>query len=271
MESIASNGITIYFEPEDRATAELIRPTVAKTERILRDRYGVEPARDCRVYIMRSWQRMFFHATPWPLRIYFALVYPYLYPRASRIWSIAGGWAFPMGRRRVTGIKPPDLLKAADQSIGRKIFAPDLDINDKIRHITCHELTHAFTAAARRHMWLYEGIAMRAVDHLVERATVLPNTLRRLDTRIRDVEAGRTRRVDLSSPDALVYAYARGYWLTRYLEDTHPELLKDLLKTRRSRGQLERELTDKLQIDAGCFWPRINAIVLRHFDALLAD
>ena len=265
MQSIASNGITIYFEAEDSPTAEIIRPTVAQTARVLEDRYGVEQPRQCRVYVMRSWQRMFFHAAPLHLKFYFALLYPYLLPRANRIWSIAGGWAFPMGRRRVTGVKPPDLIQTTKRSIGSKIFLPEPDIDEKIRQITCHELTHAFTSKARRHMWLYEGIAMRAVDHVTGTETVRRDTLDTLGSRIRDVQAGRNRRVNLSNPDALIYVYARGYWLTRYLEETNLGLLRDLLQNGHSRRELERELAGELSIDPEGFWPRINAIVLDHF------
>lgn len=265
MQSIASNGITIYFEAQDSPTAELIRPTVAQTARILQDRYGVEQPARCRVYVMRSWQRMFFHAAPFHMKIYFALTYPYLLPRANRIWSIAGGWAFPMGRRRITGVKPAALIQTTQSSIGSKVFLPEPDVAEKIRQITSHELTHAFTAKARRHMWLYEGIAMRAVDHVTGAETVQRDTLDALSSRIRDVTAGRNRRVDLSNPDELIYVYARGYWLTRYLEDTNPGLLRDLLQNGHTRRELERELAGDLGIDPEAFWPRINTIVLEHF------
>jgi hypothetical protein len=115
VESLNDNAVRIYFEPADRSVAERLRPAVARTMDVLREHYGVHPPDDCRLYVMRSWPGMFFHAASWPWRVYVTLTYPYLALRARRIWPIAGGWAFPLGKRQIVGVKPRTFCKPRHQ------------------------------------------------------------------------------------------------------------------------------------------------------------
>ena len=69
----------------------------------------------------------------------------------------------------------------------------------------------------------------------------------------------------MEDEDALVYAYVRGYWLTRYLDDTKPELLRDLLSRKRSRKVLEADLAAAFGTTRDAFWGEIDGTVASHF------
>lgn len=265
MDSLRVNTILVCFDAGDRAVAEQLLPAAARTMQVLEDLYGVEPPGDCRVYVMRSWSRMFFDAANWPWRVYLALIYPLLALRARRIWPIAGGWAFPLGRRQVVGVKPPDLLEAAAASgLGDRVFIPAASMSEKMLHVAAHELTHAATGVIRHHTWLREGLAMRVVDHVAGRPTVKAETVHALAQPDRNMQAGR-RRLNVSDTDAFIYTYVRGYWITRFLDEAHAGLLKDLLAARRSTAQLERCLSAGLGIDRARLWHHLDDLAVEHF------
>lgn len=266
MESVNAEHMTVYFEPGDREAAGQVQAALTRTITVLQERYGIQPPAGCYVYVMRSWQRAFFHAAAGPWKIYLVVAYPYLALRARRIWPLAGGWAFTLGRRQVLGVKPPDLLAAAAESgLGDRIFRPVASRTEKMRHIAAHEFTHTATTIIRPHTWLYEGLAMRVVDHVAGQPTVRPETVKALADRARGSRAGHRRRLDISDPDALVYTYVRGYWLTRYLDEAHPALLRDLLNARRSRARLERDLAAALHLEPGSVWSQLESLAVRHF------
>ena len=66
--------------------------------------------------------------------------------------------------------------------------------------------------------------------------------------------------------DALVYHTVRGYWLTRYLRERQPDLLKRLLSQRRDQKTLAHEIAQGLGIAETTFWQEIDNIVVAHFE-----
>jgi hypothetical protein len=258
------DGLTLYFDPADRDNAEPVRQACEKTLRLNREVWGLDAPDDCRVYIMRSWFRFVFHSAPWPWRILLGVTLPLWAPRTRRMWKFAGGWEQRYGKRRAVGIKPPDLLQLADRSMGERIFIQEEDLTRKVQQIVCHELTHALSSHLMLPTWLKEGLAMVAVDRFVGRATVRPETIESLAKASEGTGPGSYgRRLD---PDSLVQLYVRGYWITRYLDEAWPELLRGLLSSRRSHSELEHKLANALGIDEESFWKRIDPIVVSHFD-----
>ena len=69
----------------------------------------------------------------------------------------------------------------------------------------------------------------------------------------------------MQDPDAAVYLYSRGYWITRYLDDTQPELLRGLFQRRQSQSALETEVAAALGMEREAFWREIDGIVLQRF------
>jgi hypothetical protein len=144
-------------------------------------------------------------------------------------------------------------------------------MDEKVRHITCHELVHAFTAHLKLPMWLNEGLAMVTVDKLHGEPTVQLETIETLDRPPHDAGPGRYRKLTLRDPDAVVYHYVRGYWITRYLDETQPELLRSLLAGRCSHAELEGKVAAALGLSHGELWDRVDRRVASHFKRDMAS
>ncbi len=61
--------------------------------------------------------------------------------------------------------------------------------------------------------------------------------------------------------EGLIYLAVRGYWVTRYLVDTRPALLRKHLARRLPHDVLESTLAAELGVD----WSRIDGVVVSRF------
>ena len=102
---------------------------------------------------------------------------------------------------------------------------------------------------------------MLTVDRFVGSPTVKAETAATL---AHAPDTSRSRRLP-QDPDALVYVYVRGYWLTRYFEETRPGLLKSLLTQRYSRAELENRIAAAYGIEQATFWRSLDETVAANF------
>jgi hypothetical protein len=265
MQEMSINGLTLYFGAEEDDVVELIREACEKSVRLIREHWGLDTPRDCRVYIMTSWLGFVFRSAPWPWKVLLALSMPLWAFRAKRIWPLAGGWEQTYGLRRTVGVKPPRLVQLADRSVGDRVFVEEEGVREKVQSVTCHELTHAFTSHLQLPTWLKEGLAMVTVDRFFEKPTVRRETLEVLERSSGKQRPGGRQKLPVGDPDALVYLYARGYWLTRYVEETRPGLLRDLLSRRRRPDELEDKLAAAYGRRCEEFWDEIDGVLVSHF------
>jgi len=256
-------GLRLFYYPEEHEAAHLIQAACERSVPLICQRWGLPLPEDCRVYVMTSWPAFLFHAAPWLWRGLLALTLPLVARRASTIWPYAGGWALVFGRRRVVGVKPPRLLQTSNTNIGEQIFVAGLDPSDKVQSITCHELTHAFTFHLKLPTWLNEGLATLAMEHYLDRRIVREENLETLAAHPPARSGRGIPRVD--NPQALITVYARGYWLTRFIEETRPELLRDLLSKRRGQKELEEKVASAFGKDRESFWKEIDGDLRSRF------
>lgn len=263
METRTIGGMRLCFDEADRAGADLIGRACERTARMHREQWGLEVPPEMRVYVMTSWLSGTFDAAPALWKALLVVAFPLWAPRARRLWPYAGGWAQRYGRRRTVCVKPPRLVVQSDGSIGRRVFVPEPNVEDKVGRVTCHELTHAYTEHLKRLSWLHEGLAMVAVDHFAGQPTVQPETVEVLARRSTGTRP--TRRLQDRDPDALIYQYVQGYWLTRYFEETRPGLLKELLSGQAPPAEVERRLAAASGLGPDRFWAEIDALVVDRF------
>ena len=265
MQEIQTNGLSIYFDVDERGSADIVQYAVEKSIQILCENWGLDIPEDCRVYVMTSWADFLFHSAPWYWKILLVLTYPLWVFRVKRMWQFAGGWMQRFGKRRAVGVKPPWLIELADRSMGERIFVQEETFEEKVQSVTCHELTHAFAAHLKLPMWLNEGLAMVTVDKFHGAPTVKEDTLKALEHSGKEASLGSYQGVSVRDQDALVYHTVRGYWITRYLLDTRPDLLKSLLNQRHSHEALETKIASSYDMDRGEFWKAIDGILVTHF------
>jgi len=264
VETIPVNDLTLYFDPSEHEAAELVRRACDKSVQLIHACWDLDPPADLRVYVLTSdWLQSTFHSAPWGWRILMSVTLPLWYLRTARLWQVAGGWHQQYGQRQVVGVKTPRLLSRSDHGLGDRVFVREEDVADKIQHITCHELVHAFTAHLKLPVWLNEGLALLTVDRLFDRPTIKCETVEVL--RHAPGKTNDSRRLDLKNPDAVVYLYVRGYWLTRYLEETRPGLLQGLLVRHYSHNELESRIAFAYGREQQAFWREADDTVAAHF------
>jgi hypothetical protein len=265
MDSTPVNGLTLYYDEEGRYALDLVQEACAQGIRIMQDSWQLNTPAECRAYIMTSWQGYFAHAAPGSWKIVLTLIMPLMKNRFDALWEVAGGWEQQFGKSHTFGVKPPHLLKDADRGIGERIFIKEEDMDAKVQQNTCHELTHAFSSHLKLPVWLKEGLAMVSVDKYTAKATVKSETLGMLANGSSESRPGGYRQARITDQDALLYNYARGYWMVRYIDETHPELMPDLLKQRYKNNLLEDKVADAYGIEAELFWQEINEMIVSHF------
>lgn len=265
METLIIDGLILYFDETERDTARLAQDACQQSIELLKKHWGLDTPQEVHVYVMTSWKHFVFHSAPWYLQPLLVLTMPFWYLRIKNLWQVAGGWAQSYGKRRAIGVKPARLLQLADRSLGDRIFVRENSADDKIRHITCHELTHAFTSHLRLPAWLNEGLAMLAVDRLLGRLTIKAETLDVLARMAGSQNVTRIGTITEKNQDAIIALYIRGYWIARYLEEAQPGLLKSLLTRRYRHTALEDKIAAALVMSREAFWSSIDEMIVSHF------
>lgn len=265
MQSKSIAGLRVIYRADDTEAAGIVEEACLRSMQLIADTWGLQVPGDCRVYVMTSWLRFMFDSAPWPWRLLMAVTLPLWFSRIRSLWRYAGGWTQRFGGRTAVGVKPPRLMSTADKSIGERIFLREEDVTQKVRHVTCHELTHAFLAHLRLPSWLNEGLAMVTVDRFFDRPTVRQETLATLTQQSRAGRPQDSARMNLADKDTIIRHYVRGYWIARLLAETDLAFMRDLLRARTSRRELESRIAAKLGVSAKTFWTEVNTIVLSHF------
>ena len=185
---------------------------------------------------------------------------------AAKVQGFANFGTFVYLNSRIKGLVHKSNIKTR-HSEGEMIFVKEPELTKKMQHATCHELTHAFSAHLHLPMWLNEGIAMITVDRFFGHQTVRSDTLNALHQHRYGTPVGEYRDLHRMHKMAAAYHYARGYWITRFLMDTHPGLLRKVLTERHRHRAIVKRFADALGIKAGSFWRQIDARVMEHFGA----
>jgi hypothetical protein len=261
----ATENVTIVFEQEDEETGHILQSVCKATSDILQEKWYLHPPPGTQVHVMRSWMHFPFNASFLPRKILLALTFPFWATRAKKLWAFTGGWTLPYTHRPAVGVKPLSLLQASDRSLGRQIFVDTMDDEQKIKMITCHELTHASTAPLKLPAWLNEGLAMIAVDGYFGYSTVQAETLSSVKNTQPKISPRSYRQLHRADTDALVYLYVRGYWITRFFHQRYLEALRTILSTRRKHSTLLNMLGELLQLNENDFWQRIDDVVVDYF------
>jgi hypothetical protein len=259
------NGVTIAPNPQEQETVQIIEQTCARSLQLAQEMWGLNPPQNCHIHVMTSWWRFFLRAAPWHWKILLVLTFPIWAVRARRTWSYAAAWTQRFGRHVVIGVKPPRILEKSDISIGVRMFVEEKDMSLKLQHVTCHELIHACSAHLRLPMWLNEGIATVAVDHYLGKKTILAETLELLREHQPKTLPATYLQLYHMQGEAIVYHTTRGYWLTRYLFERHPEFIRRLLIKRRSSEEIDRLMAEEMNIEPHVFWREIDDLLADYF------
>lgn len=255
----------LYFDQNEKEAALLLESACVRSQSVIRQVWGLHEPKKCRIYVMTSLLHFIFHSAPWHTAVLWGLLLPLWYLRVRKVSRFCGGWTQRYRDRPAVGVKPPRLIEQADKSIGELIFENEPDPNRKLEHIACHELTHAYSAHLHLPMWLNEGIAMVAVDRYFGKQTVKSSTLNALARFSPKHRNWKYRDLSRMKNEDIAYQYSRGYWITRFLLQRHPDLLQEILSRRQSHRSLEKRVAAALGCSRHSLWHAIDNTVSSHF------
>ncbi len=258
-------GIDLSYAPQESEDARIIAAACERSVHVMQQCWGLRTPEDCRVYVMTSWKQFLFDSAPWPWKAYLILTFPFVARRAQAIWPYAGGWSLQYGRRKVVGVKPLYLIQQGNRNLGEQIFLQNRNLQETVQTVTCHELVHAFTFHLGLPTWLHEGLATLAMEHYLDRHIVRDDTLERLTSQGFAHPHSGTERLQVDRQQALIAQYVRGYWLARYLEETKPELLRDLLSKPVSHTAMKGKIASAFGKDPESFWQGIDMELYTRF------
>ena len=270
MPSKKFENIAVIYDSPDRETASLVGDAVSQTLSLVQTSWGLGAPHRCRIYLMTSWWGFIFQSAPWTWKILLAITFPLWCFRARRTWPYSAAWTQAYGKYIAIGIKPPHLLEASDKSIGLKIFVREDDMRLKIRHLTCHELTHACSAHLKFPAWLNEGLAVVTVDRLLAKPTIRTDTLEMLRSHEPFEKPPTYRQLSRSNMQTIAYHAVISYWLVHYLEEVRPGFLKRLLTSTPQPSMFDRDIAGELGMDPGSFWREIPTVLASHYEGLHA-
>jgi hypothetical protein len=259
------HGVSVTYDPIDRETAEWIGGTVENALRLIREAWGLEEPADCRFFVMTSWRGFFFRSATWPWRIFLAIGFPLWSFRARRVWPYSAAWTQRFGRRIAIGVKPPRLLEISDRSVGEHMFREEKDPQAKIRHLVCHELTHACSAHLDLPAWLNEGLAAVTVDRFLEKRSIRDDSLDLVRVYLPKGKPPESLSLSRMQGKTIAYHAVRGYWIVRCLEEVRPGLVRRLLASPRTSGYIERAIAAEIGISPTDFWNKIDEWTAVHF------
>lgn len=265
LHTLTAKKSRIIHEERDAETALMMQDVCSKTNDLLLKRWNLSIPSGTQVHIMRSWLRFPFDASPLYRKMLLALAFPLWAFHAKKLWAYSGGWSMPYPQHPAIGVKPPEILQKSDRSMGQRIFVEGMDSWMKVQLITCHELTHASTNHLKLPAWLNEGLAMTAVDAYFGYNTVQPQTLFNLVNTIPKTNPKGYRQLSRADKDTLIYLYVRGYWITRYFDSLHPDVLRVILSKRHRSSTILALLAKRLGVKPADFWLLIDDIVVTHF------
>lgn len=258
--TVKIDGFVLVGEGEDGA--DVIAGAVQDSVSVIEDMWAWRRPRRAKVVVWTDWMDGYRKGMPAWQRPLLRLMRKRIARYGERLWKIVGGITLRSQPPAVL-IKPPHLLAEADIRLGERIFVRLDDITDRVRAVSCHELVHAYANSRGLPPWLNEGIAMLTVDRFFGFDTVKPQTLELLGT----VEPPLRSYLWLSrlTDTELVKLYARGYWITRFLHEEHPDTLRRLLGRRLGIGVNERRLARAVGLPRRRLWGEIDGIVFDHY------
>jgi hypothetical protein len=268
MQVLSIEHLNIFFNDDDRDTAELVKQACGRSLQLIHQTWGLRFPDDCRIYVLNAaWLRSIFHTAPWPWRISMGITLPFWYFRAKKLWHVAAGWAVAFGKRRFIGVKPPRLIQLSDRSMGNRIFIRNDDLSAKVQETVCHELTHACAAHLKLSPWMNEGLAMFTVDQYAGKPTVRDDTLAFLRESTGEPGIKSYRKINIKDQAAIISSCVRGYWITHYLEETQPGTLKQILAQRLSHPEMEKRLASACGLSRDMFWSHVDGMVCAYFQS----
>ena len=244
--------------------SDVVRRAMEDSIPVIEEMWPFRKPGGARVIVWTDWMEGYLEGLPWYQRWLLPLFRKRIAALGERMWPLVGGITLRAAPPAVL-VKPPRLLEESDVRLGQQLFVLLGETELRVRSITCHEIVHAYSNSRGLPPWLNEGIAMVTVDRFFGYPTVKPQTLEMLGT----VDAPLRSYLWLPklTDSELVKLYARGYWITRYLMEEHPVVLRKLVRRRVGIRIPERLIAQAIGVPRKRLWQEIDGVVFDHYHA----
>jgi hypothetical protein len=192
----------------------------------------------CHVYVTRKWQTIYLEQPPFLWKTVYKLglsVFKDRRARLEKLWQRSAGWFERYGKLHLIAIKPLQYFQSVN--LGVSPLYQVMNAKQKFCNTLVHELTHAFTAHLKLPLWLNEGVALLAAEQALGYGGLKEGTLELLHTPRKRISY--LNLPNLAGED-FFYHYAKGYWLTRYLEKHGG--LEFFLRRRRGYSRINKHI-----------------------------
>lgn len=270
MQKLRIKGQLVFAHPDDHESAILAGHIAIAATKMLKKHWSLSSPGAVRVYLITDLVKFRLHSAPWPQKIIRTISLPLWRNIARDFWFQAKGVAEPYYSRPAIGIKPPRLLDTTMKTPYGAVMVDEPGLVSTLRNVICHEMTHVYTASRKLPRWLNEGLAVLASELFVGMPLVKPESLALLKPRGEGRPPESLHWINIRNDTALIYEYVRGYWITRYLEETYPRLLRKIIIRMRSHVRIHKTIADQLSIPYAIFWADIDAVVAKHFSQTMA-
>ncbi|MGL4611389.1 MAG: hypothetical protein ACRCYY_17215 [Trueperaceae bacterium] len=170
----------------------------------------------CHVYVTTRWQTLYVEQPPLLWRTLYKLglsLFKNRHHRLETLWQRSAGWFERYGNLHLIAIKPLQHFQSVNLETS-PLYTP-MTAKQKFINTLLHELTHAFTAHLKLPLWLNEGFALFAAEKALGYGGLREGTLELLQTPRKKISYLNLPNI---AGEDFFYHYAKGYWLTRYLE-----------------------------------------------------
>lgn len=192
----------------------------------------------CHVYVTPRWQTIYLEHPPIIWKTAYKLGLSILKNRRERLealWQRSAGWFQRFGKLHFIAIKPLAYFQTINLQQS-PLYKP-MNAKQKFSNTLVHELIHTFTAHLKLPLWLNEGVALLAAEQALGYGGLRETTLELLHTPRKTISYFKLP--NLAGED-FFYHYAKGYWLTRYLEEYGG--LEPLLKKRHAYSTINKHI-----------------------------
>lgn len=234
--------IHTHMDEPSKETESLLSEACCEAVDFLQSTWSLQKP-NCHVYVTSRWQTIMLEQPPLlhrNLRKAFFTIRPKRRTLMDNLWARSAGWFQRYGKLCLIAIKPLSEFQKMNLA-NNQLYTP-MTYKEKFSNTLVHELTHAFTAHLKLPLWLNEGIALLTAEKALGYGIVKRETLEYLTTPQKSLSYYQLPKL---SNDKFLYQYAKGYWLTRYLQERHEDVLKQLLSKWKFNPIINRNI-DKL-------------------------
>jgi hypothetical protein len=260
-EIILGIGLTIIYREGDENDACFVQNACSRALPVINNLWNLSAPKESRILITCSPIAPIFRFAPWYRKLYYGITFIFWTQSLRDRWRTLAAFT----SHNWIAMKPIRALVASDASIGKRIFHKTDDPETKLTHIVSHELTHVCSRHLKLPMWLNEGLALLTTDVCLGQNTIRSETLEILGRSVKRYAPQEYARMTSMTEETIVAHYARGYWITRYFREQHPETLRSLLSQRLKRRQLEEKLAAAVGLERLHFWDKIDKMVFSHY------